>query len=133
MAMQIFRPWNGRDLPPLGKVLFEGIVYDAGGMVVRLKEMGGEGRPISLKFQDLPTAVRIANESMRLATLPLVPKGDVGSIFLVDNSEFLDWLNRDSLGIYKDDPVFHLAIVTEEWVDLICNEEPIVVFDRLCE
>lgn len=66
---------------------------------------------------------------MRLASLPLVPKEAGGSFFLIENSEFMTWLNNDSLDIYKDDPIFHLAIVTEEWIDVICNENPVVVFE----
>jgi hypothetical protein len=66
---------------------------------------------------------------MRLASLSLLPKEIDSSFFLVENSEFLDWMNNDSLGIYKDDPVFHLAIVTEEWIDILCNENPVIVIE----
>lgn len=128
MNKQVFRPWNATGVPTLSRIIFEGITY-GNGMRIRLREAGGEGRRLYLDFLELPTAMRVANESMRLASLPLVPKEDGGSFFVVENSEFLAWLNNDSLDIYKDDPIFHLAIVTEEWIDVICNEAPVVVFE----
>ncbi|MFZ6727287.1 hypothetical protein ACO0K2_17485 [Undibacterium sp. MH2W] len=128
MNKQIFRPWNATDIPTSSRMIFEGITY-GNGMRISLREASGDGRRLYLDFPELPTAIRVANESMRLASLPLVPKDVGGSFFLVENSEFLTWLNNDSLGIYKDDPVFHLAIVTDEWVDVICNENPAVIFE----
>ncbi len=98
-------------------------------MRICLREADGEGRRYYLNFAELPTAVRIANESMRLASLPLVPKEIKSSFFLVEDSEFLAWLHKDSLDIYKDDPIFHLAIVAEEWIDIICNENPLIVVE----
>ena len=127
MNTQIFRPWNGLGLPASGRVIFERMTYGSG-MRIYLREEG-EGRRFYLNFPELPTAVRIANESMRLASLPWVQEEVENSFFLVENSEFLAWLNNDSLDIYKDDPMFHLAIVTDEWIDIICNEDPVVVFE----
>ena len=128
MNKQIFRPWNAAGVPTSSRMIFEGITY-GNGMRIRLREAGGDGRRLYLDFPELPTAIRVANESMRLASLPLVPKEVGGSFFFFVYSEFLAWLNNDSLDIYKDDPIFHLAIVTEEWVDVICNENPAVVFE----
>lgn len=128
MNTQIFRPWNGLGLPASGRVIFERMTYGSG-MRIYLREEGEAGRRFYLNFPELPTAVRIANESMRLASLPWVQEEVENSFFLVENSEFLAWLNNDSLDIYKDDPMFHLAIVTDEWIDIICNEDPVVVFE----
>ena len=127
MSIQVFQPWAVPAVTALGKMAFEGITY-AEGMRIHLREIEGERRRVCLEFRDLPTAVRIANESMRLATLPLLPKNTKTSFFLVENSEFLGWLNNDSLDIYAGDPIFHLAIVTEEWLDIICNEDPVVTY-----
>lgn len=128
MNTQTFRPWNVPGLPASGRVTLERITYGSG-MRIHLREAGEAGRRLYLDFPELPTAMRITNESMRLASLPLVPKEIENSFFLVENSEFLAWLNGNSLDIYKDDPIFHLAIVTEEWIDVICNENPVVVFE----
>jgi hypothetical protein len=128
MNKQIFRLWNTAGIPNSSRMIFEGITY-GNGMRIHLKEAGGDSRRLYLSFPQLPTAIRVANESMRLASLPLVPKEANSSFFLVENSEFLAWLNNDSLDIYKDDPIFHLAIVTEEWIDVICNESPAVFFE----
>ncbi|WP_136475494.1 hypothetical protein [Pseudomonas sp. DG56-2] len=66
---------------------------------------------------------------MRLVSLQLIPKEIETSFFLVENSDFSGWLHNDSLDIYKDDPIFHLAIVTDEWIDIICNEKPVLVIE----
>ncbi|WP_207281726.1 hypothetical protein [Pseudomonas sp. FW300-N2F2] len=128
MNTQIFRPWSPSGSPSFGKVMFEHITYGSG-MQIHLREAGGAGKRFYLDFPELPTAIRVANESMRLASLSFVPKNSESSFFLVEHSEFLAWLNNDSLDIYKDDPIFHLAIVTEEWIDIICNENPIIIFE----
>lgn len=128
MNTQIYRRWSPLGLPNLGRVTFEHITYGSG-MRVHLRETGKTDRRLYLDFPELPTAMRIANESMRLASLSLIPKEAGGSFFLVENSDFLAWLNHDSLGIYEDDPIFHLAIVTDEWIDIICNENPVVVVE----
>lgn len=128
MNTQIFRPWSALGLPALGRVTFERITYDSG-MRIHLKESGSAGRKLYLDFIELPTAIRIANESMRLVSLQLIPWEIETSFFLVENSDFLAWLHNDSLDIYKDDPNFHLAIVTDEWIDIICNEKPVLVIE----
>jgi hypothetical protein len=130
MEGENFIPWVPADFPITSRVSFEGIVYGSGGLKIDLREDEGEKRPLSLIFSELPTAVRIANESLRLVSLPLLPKDVQHSIFLVNNSQFLRWLNTESLNIYASDPIFHLAIVTDEWIDLICNDQPIVVIRK---
>jgi hypothetical protein len=128
MNTQRFRPWSALGVPNLGRVDFERITYDSG-MRIHLKESGISGKKFYLDFVELPTAIRIANESVRLRSLELIPMKIKTSFFLVENSDFLAWLNNDSLDIYKDDPIFHLAIVTDEWIDVICNELPVVVIE----
>lgn len=128
MSIEILHPWTALGIPALGRVEFERITYDAG-MEIHLKEEAGERRRFYLKFSDLPTAFRITNESMRLATMPILTNEvRATSFFLVENSKFLKWLNSESLDIYKDDPIWHLAILTDEWIDIICNDDPKVIF-----
>lgn len=128
MNTQTFRPWSALGVSNLGRVDFERITYDSG-MRIHFKESGSPGKKFYLDFFELPTAMRIANESVRLRSLELIPMDSKTSFFLVENSDFLAWLNNESLDIYKDDPIFHLAIVTDEWIDVICNEHPVVVIE----
>jgi hypothetical protein len=112
-------------------VEFECITYGPSGMQIRVRENCDERRILIFSFSDLPTAVRIANESQRLVSLRKLPKDHQHSFYLVNNSQFLSWLNAESLDIYKDDPLFHLAIVTDEWIDLICNEPPTITIENM--
>jgi hypothetical protein len=117
-------PWYHNALSEPVIVSFESITYDGSGMRISLRDENNRERCISLYFSDLPTAVRIANESQRLRSLRHLPKNRCHSFYRVANSEFIAWLNTESLDIYKNDPLFHLAIVTDEWIDLICNDLP---------
>jgi hypothetical protein len=124
MGNEILIPWVPKDFEITSKVLFEKIVYGPRGMAVELREVRGEERPLLLSFEELPTAIRITNESLRLASLASLPKNTHTSFYVVENSRLLDWLNLESLNIYAKDGLFHLAIVMDEWIDLICNEQP---------
>lgn len=126
MENERLEPWYCDDIPASMSVVFDKILYEGSGMKIFLREIRDDKRLISLYFPDLPTAVRISNESQRLISLRLLPKDKQHSFYLVHNSKFLAWLNDESLDIYKDDPLFHLAIITDEWIDLICNETPII-------
>lgn len=125
MKPQIFSAWKPKEMELMSAVSLEEIVYGRGLKIV-LREVNGAKRILTLEFPDLPNAVRIANESYRLKTLPLLP-ADPTSFYIVENSEFINWFHEDSLGIYSSDPLFHLAIITDEWIDIICNEEPSIM------
>lgn len=124
MENEILIPWFPRDFEINSKVIFERIAYGPQGMTVELREVQGEKRPLLLRFEELPTAIRITNESLRLASLPALPMNMHTSFYVVENSRLLHWLNMESLNIYEKDGLFHLAILTDEWIDLICNEQP---------
>lgn len=126
MSSQIFAAWKPKGVAITSTVSLEEIVYGRGLKIV-VREVSGAQRFLTLDFPDLPNAVRIVNESYRLKTLPLLP-ADPTSFYIVQNSEFMDWFNEDSLGIYSSDPLFHLAIITDEWIDIICNEEPRITY-----
>ncbi|MFC4932708.1 hypothetical protein [Massilia sp. GCM10023247] len=128
MKNEILIPWSPQDSTIISKVLFEKIIYGGEGMTIELREAAGAKRPLSLSFPELPTAVRVTNESLRLASLPALSPNANTSFFIVENSRLLEWLNSESLNIYAKDPLFHLAIITDEWIDLICNEQPILAF-----
>ena len=53
-----------------------------------------------------------------------LPKAREGCFYLVRDSELLESFNKDSLGIYSADPLKHLAIVTDEWIDLVVAQLP---------
>ncbi|MFZ1827468.1 MAG: hypothetical protein WAW42_01585 [Candidatus Competibacteraceae bacterium] len=133
MKKELLIPWYHSVLQEPIKVSFDGIRYDGSGMQIFLREVGGEKRLLSFFFPDLPMAVRITNESQRLVSLRLLSSDSRHSLYCVQNSSFMNWLNSDSLDIYKDDPLFHLAIITDEWIDIICNDNPIItVIDDEC-
>ncbi|GAB2838325.1 hypothetical protein GCM10027277_01500 [Pseudoduganella ginsengisoli] len=128
--MGIYQPWYCDVISQPTFMALERIEYGGNGMQILLREVAGEKRLICLRFIDLPMAVRISNESQRLESLRELPKGTRNSLYVVSQSTFLSWLHEESLQIYKDDPLFHLAIVMDEWIDIICNELPSVVIAK---
>lgn len=126
MENEFFEPWYHGLILNDTKVAFDKVVYSGSGMEICLQEIEGIKRTISFYFSESPTAVRITNESQRLVSARLIPKNNRHSFYLVKNSKFLQWMNSESLDIYKEDPLFHLAIFTDEWIDLICNDMPII-------
>ena len=80
----------------------------------------------SLDFAPMPLLLNVCNESFRLGSLPLLPKPRQGSMYLVKNSKLLERFHGDSLGIYLNDSIVHLAIVTDEWIDLLLSDLPVV-------
>lgn len=124
MRNEIFIPWTPQNFEVNSKVLFEKFAYGPTGVTIELSESHGEKRPLLLEFKELPTALRVTNESLRLLSLPALPSNTHTSFYIVENSRMLEWMNAESLDIYEKDPLFHLAIVTDEWIDIICNENP---------
>jgi hypothetical protein len=119
-------PWAHELFPEPTTVDFERIAYDTEGVQVVLSERHGLKRIFALHFKEAPAAIRIVNESQRIASLGLRPKNSKHSFYLVKNSTFLKWLNQESLDIYRNDHWFHFVILTDEWIDLICDKFPVI-------
>ena len=120
---EIYEVWNpiiDSQLPM--KLSFKSMDFSPEQLKVNL--LATSQKSISLVFSPAPLVVKICNESFRLITLVHLPKPKQGSIFLVTNSHLLEDFHRDSLNIYVNDPIFHLAIVTDEWVDVITSSFP---------
>lgn len=98
-------------------------------MQIFFRESVDAGKRFFLEFDDLPIGIRILNESFRLNSLGFIPKDKTTSFFWVENSDFLEWMNAESKNIYKDDPVHHLVIAAEEWIDILCYEMPKFIID----
>lgn len=102
----------------------QSISFESGGLTIRINSMRDRNKVLEVHFEDAPLAFRVANESFRCLSLKNLFEFDKGPFYIIRNSEFLSWMNKESLDIYKDDPLFHLAIATEEWIDVICCSLP---------
>jgi len=128
MNIEIYEPWIPPSLSAPMRLTFDSMHVENGEMTIGMHEVGAGRRNVALAFSVLPLAIRVINESHRLRSLARLPKQRDGSLYLVRNSEMLDSFNNDALGIYAEDPLLHLAVVTEEWIDLILAELPQVRF-----
>lgn len=68
------------------------------------------------------------NESYRLQTISQLPD-DRYIILNVKSSSFLDWLHRESQGIYSEHNIYHFMIITgDDIIDVLSNRIPQVVY-----
>ncbi|MDF3845569.1 hypothetical protein P3W55_28010 [Pseudomonas citronellolis] len=107
---------------------FVGLYYDQKGYRVLVTEFAQEeAQKIEINFEDAPLAQRSMDEGSYLCTTWTADEvdGPVGPVVLVENSEFLDWFNGQSCGIYPRDQIKHVAILTQnEWVEVLCLKLP---------
>jgi hypothetical protein len=107
---------------------FVGLYYDQKGYRVLVAEFAQEeAQKIEINFEDAPLAQRSMDEGSYLCTTWTADEvdGPVGPVVLVENSEFLDWFNGQSCGIYPRDQIKHVAILTQnEWVEVLCLKLP---------
>ena len=107
---------------------FVGMYYDQKGYRVLVAEFAQEeAQKIEINFEDAPLAQRSMDEGSYLCTTWTADEvdGPVGPVVLVENSEFLDWFNGQSCGIYPRDQIKHVAILTQnEWVEVLCLKLP---------
>lgn len=107
---------------------FVALHFDRLGYRVQVTEFGSvNGELLEVDFGLNPLAQRSMDEGKYLGMswdLNLAD-GPVGSIVLAENSDFLDWFEAESCGIYSDMAIFHVAILTQnEWVEVICSKLP---------
>jgi hypothetical protein len=124
MSTEVYEPWTFPNLPEPIRLAFDAMHIANGRLTIRLHEMGGARRGAELVFPALPLVVKIVNESHRLNSMGRLPQKREGSLYLVRDSELLEAFNKDALGIYSSDPLRHLAVITDEWIDLVVAELP---------
>ncbi|NTX93375.1 MULTISPECIES: hypothetical protein [Pseudomonas] len=107
---------------------FVGLYYDRKGYRILVAEFSQEdAQKIEINFEGTPLAQRSMDEGSYLCTTWTADEvdGPVGPVVLVENSEFLDWFNGQSCGIYPRDQIKHVAILTQnEWVEVLCLKLP---------
>lgn len=124
MSNEVYEPWVFSNSSGPVRLAFDAMHILADALTIRMHEVGGTLRLAELVFPDLPLVVKMVNESHRLGSMEHLPKEREGSFYLVRNSELLESFNKDSLGIYSADPLRHLAIVADEWIDLVVAQLP---------
>lgn len=127
MNDEIYEPWYCEKLSRPMIVSLGGFSYHANeGMDIHVWNTNNRDQHLIIRFPELPIATRITNESQRLVTLNRLAE-DIPSHFIsvVRNSNFISWLNSDSLEIYKDVPWIHFSIfASDEWIEVITSDLP---------
>lgn len=107
---------------------FVGLNYDEKGYRIWVAEFAqGNAQKIEINFGGAPLAQRSMDEGAYLCTTWTADEvdGPVGPVVLVENSDFLDWFDEQSCGIYPRDQVKHVAVLTQnEWIEVLCLRLP---------
>ena len=130
MKNEIYEPWFCENFSSHLMVSLESFSYGLLGSSfnINVYEKGNPDKKIIISFEELPIATRITNESQRLVSLESAPQGFSHFINIVHESKFMNWLNNDSLDIYRNDPWLHFAIIVDdEWIDIITPDYPTCV------
>lgn len=129
MTNETYDPWQPTDFTaPRLRLAFESMRVVNDVLQVDLRAAHTKQKVV-LVCRPLPLLVRMVNESHRLASLEQLPKTREGSLYVVRNSKLLSSFHEDALGIYESDPLIHIAIITDEWIDLIMNDFPQLTID----
>jgi hypothetical protein len=127
---ETYEPWYCEKLSTPMRVLLKSFSYNENSSLdIHVCNLKNFDEHLIIRFPELPIAMRVTNESQRLVTLHKMKGQFSHFICVVQNSNFLSWLNYDSLGIYKDDPWKHFSIVEDnEWIDVITSDLPEIIF-----
>ncbi len=107
---------------------FIGMRFDKNGYKVQVAEFAvKDGKIFELDFGISPLAQRSMDEGKHLVTSwgVDVSGGKVGAIAIAEGSDFIDWFHQQSCGIYENDQIYHVVILTQnEWVEVLCSKLP---------
>ncbi len=102
------------------------------GVCIILKEQSAPGSDTNITTKrlkitfDCLISYQNIDESYRLKTFD-EQKDRVGSLFTVENSNWINWVNLESYGIYKDSNMIHYSFFTlNECIDVISEFEPAI-------
>lgn len=108
-----------------GKVLIDEIVDSDGGLSILIRALDGGENRYRILF-DPYVAYRNMDEGFRTKTFSEIG-GFNGSLYLIENSNWLRWLHEESLGYYSDRDIKHYFIVTSaDCLDILSEFEPTV-------
>ncbi|MBN0987334.1 hypothetical protein [Amphritea pacifica] len=123
MKKELFKIWTPLDNIP--RVLYcEGIHDDYEGFRILLKGEDEKDSTLRLKFSQA-RAYRKFDEGDILRTIESIDNPGKSSLFLVENSRWLDWFLEDGYKINENMGIKHYAIYTPtDCIDILSEAEP---------
>lgn len=121
MSENVYSAW----LPTaaiFGRVIIDKVEDSDEGLVIFL-HFSNKNRKFRIIF-DPYIAYRNMDESYRARTFT-EHGGFENSLYLVDNSTWLEWLHTESQGYYKGENIKHYSIITDaDCIDVLSEFEP---------
>lgn len=113
------------------KYYVETIIDNSDGFKIVLSSAKDFERKIQIHFKDSVKAYRRTNETFSLQTVHFLDENyeedfyGKWSFFKVANSEYLEWLNKQSFGISETFNFTHFCILgSDDMIDIAANYEP---------
>jgi hypothetical protein len=125
--------WDSeKNLPD--KMYLERLIDDKSGVSIELKSED-ESVTIMVNFEDSVVSYRNSDEGRRLRTIEFLDK-EYGkdfyskwSLFKVDNSSYVKWINQETYDMYADYNIEHYVFLTaNDIVDILSTYAPNISF-----
>jgi len=125
MADIIFERWEPVRSLPL-RMYLEALHDDYEGFRLLLRGEEPDSAMIRISFESV-LAYRNLDERYYLKTLEYKLESNKGTLFKINNSDFIAWFNEQSYNIYKDENIIHYSILTpNDCVDILSITIPTV-------
>lgn len=124
MAIETYREWHPvGDLPT--DLLVYGLYDDFEGFRILLSRPGVWGNPfLRITFYGRD-AYRNTDEGARLRLQELGQDFSLSSLYIVENSSWLEWFYKENYGILKGLGIKHYAIITQnDIIEVLNRSEP---------
>ncbi|ALS00164.1 hypothetical protein ATZ33_01860 [Enterococcus silesiacus] len=120
---------------PKGEYELEKVTYDTNGTII---ELGNDDIKLIIDFHYAVILTRYSDESQRWKTTDrlLYKYGKDffknSPLFIIENSDFADWLEKESFGVNSKKDVTHYCIYTpDDVVDILSLKDPEIRIEKV--
>lgn len=120
---------------PKGDYYLESLVHNNNGLIIKLEN---DYLEITIDFRYLAIVTRFSNDSQRWRTIDslLYEYGknffENNPLFIVENSNFIEWLEVESFGVNGKEDVTHYCVVTpDDMIDILALNPPEILSNKL--
>lgn len=120
-----YKKWLPLDSIP-SRLYCEGIHDDYEGFRIIVRGEGDDSSLLRISF-DVALAYRNVDEGDLVQTIQLRPELGSFSLFVVENSSWVEWFESESCGLHSRKNIVHYAIYTSnDCIDVLSEFEPFV-------
>lgn len=122
MSQEVYERWDPVQGVP-SRMYCDAIHDDHEGFRILLRPEDPTCSTLRIRFEGA-IGYRNVNESYRQRTWSRFDGEGLGSLFCVANSDWVDWIKKESAGVLDNSNVVHYAILTDEDCIEVVSEFP---------